>query len=69
MKRNKIRDGFILFACMFFIVISSCKKDDSDSDDCPNCPSVTAISPAQAHAYENLTITGINFSSDPQSTL
>ncbi|MBK8364303.1 MAG: IPT/TIG domain-containing protein [Bacteroidetes bacterium] len=50
-------------------MISSCKKDDSDSDDCPNCPSVTAISPAQAHAYENLTITGINFSSDPQSNI
>jgi sugar lactone lactonase YvrE len=50
----------VLISSFFF----TCRKKDKD-DDCPACPSVEAISPASAHAYDKLTISGKNFSVTP----
>ena len=39
---------FILIACLSFI-FSCKKKSNDDAGGCPNCPSVTSISPKEAH--------------------
>ncbi|MBK8364307.1 MAG: IPT/TIG domain-containing protein [Bacteroidetes bacterium] len=59
---------FLLLLVIAGIFLNSCKKKDTD-DECPNCPTVTAISPTSAHGFDQLTITGNNFSSDPQSNI
>lgn len=45
--------------------VFSCKKDSKNNNDCPNCPSVTSISPTKAHGGDTITIFGKNFAASP----
>ena len=47
------------------IFIFSCKKDSTTSSDCPNCPSVTSLSPSAGHGGDTITISGNNFAASP----
>src|SRR6478672_3943757 len=50
----------LFISCFFF----TCRRKDK-ADECPACPSVEDISPASAHAYDKLKISGKNFSITP----
>lgn len=50
----------VLAAILLFTVSYGCKKDDSTTG-CPDCPVITAITPASGLPGDTVTITGKNF--------